>query len=139
MSRGAVERSTLWKIREGLTREASDWVVVEEPLEIRIDGESLAVIMRTPGHDLELAAGFALTEGVVRTAADIGTIRRCGSGPDGAQNVVEIGLAPGASFDPSSTRRNLMTSAACGLCGKASIEALAFQAQPLDSLLRVRR
>jgi FdhD protein len=139
MSRGAVERSTLWKIRGGLRREASDWVVVEEPLEIRIDGESLAVIMRTPGHDLELAAGFCLTEGVVRSIEAIGTIRQCRAEGDVEPNIVEISLAPGVVFDPQRLRRNLVASAACGLCGKASIEALATQATPLATDLRVRR
>src|SRR5882672_6711073 len=136
MSRGAVERSTLWKIREGRKRQASDWVVVEEPLEIRIDGESLAVIMRTPGHDVELAAGFCLTEGVVRSIDDIGTIRQCSSEED-KQNIIEVSLAPGVDFDHQKLRRNLMTSAACGLCGRASLEALASQASPVISEVRV--
>jgi FdhD protein len=139
MPRGPVERSTLWKIREGRRHEASDWVVVEEPLEIRIDGESLAVIMRTPGHDLELAAGFCLTEGVVRSIDAIGTIRQCGTENDEKQNVVEVSLAPGVTFDHQRLRRNLMSSAACGLCGKASIEALATHASPLVTDLRVSR
>lgn len=139
MSRGAVERSTLWKVRDGRRRKASDWVVVEEPLEIRIDGESLAVIMRTPGHDLELAAGFCLTEGVVPSMEAIGTIRECRVDGQGEPNVVEVSLAPGVVFDHQRLRRNLMASAACGLCGKASIEALATQALPLTSELRVGR
>src|SRR5213593_4487810 len=131
MSRGAVERSTLWKFREGRKREASDWVVVEEPLEIRVDGDSLAVIMRTPGHDLELAAGFCLTEGVARSIESIGTIRECGGENDGEPNVVDVSLAHGETFDRQKMRRNLIASAACGVCGKASLEALATRASPL--------
>jgi len=138
MPRDSVERWTLWKIRQGRRRETSDWIVVEEPMEIRVDGQSLAVIMRTPGHDLELAAGFCLTEGVVRSIDDIGTIRQCGS-EDGTMNVIEVSLHPGVAFDHQSLRRNLMASAACGLCGKASLEALAIQAAPVRSGLRVRR
>jgi FdhD protein len=138
MSRDSVERWTLWTIRQGRMRETSDWVVVEEPLEIRVDGESLAVIMRTPGHDVELAAGFCLTEGVVRSMDEVGTIRQC-SGEDGKLNVVEVSLSPGVAFDHQRLRRNLMASAACGLCGKASLEALATQASPVTSDLRVRR
>src|SRR2546428_1532006 len=138
MPRDSVERWTLWKIRRGRRRETSDWVVVEEPMEIRVDGQSLAVIMRTPGHDLELAAGFCLTEGVVRSIDDVGTIRQCDS-EDGTTNVVEVSLSPGVAFDHQRMRRNLMASAACGLCGKASLEALAIQAAPVTSGLRVRR
>ncbi len=138
MSRSPVERRTLWKIRQGRRREISDWVVVEEPLEIRVDGLSLAVIMRTPGHDIELAAGFCLTEGVVRSIGAVGTIRQCGS-DDGQMNVIDVSLSPGVVFDQQRLRRNLMTSAACGLCGRASLEALAIQASPVESDLRVRR
>lgn len=138
MSRGPVERRTLWKIRQGRRRETSDWVVVEEPLEIRVDGQSLVVIMRTPGHDIELATGFCLTEGVVPSLEAVGSMRQCGS-DGGEPNVIEVTLAPGAAFDPQRLRRNLMASAACGLCGKASLEALATQALPVKSALRVRR
>src|SRR6266540_4013331 len=138
MSREPVERRTLWKIRLGRRREISDWVVVEGPLEIRVDGLSLAVIMRTPGHDIELAAGFCLTEGVVRSIGDLGTIRQCVS-EDGQMNVIDVSLSPGVVFDQQRLRRSLMASAACGLCGRASLEALATQASPVESGLRVRR
>src|SRR5262245_22309746 len=138
MSRDPVERRSLWTVRQGRRLETSDWVVVEEPLEIRVGGESLAVIMRTPGNDVELAAGFCLTEGVIPSADRLGTIRQCGDG-DGPMNVIEVELAPGAGFDHRRLRRNLMASAACGLCGKASLEALATQASPVTSDLRVRR
>ncbi len=134
-----VARRTILRVNDDDRTEADDWVVVEEPLEIRIGGDSLAVIMRTPGHDIELAAGFALTEGVIRTASDLGTLHQCRSEGEGPLNVVEIGLAPGAGFDRERLRRNLMASAACGLCGKASLEALATQAKPVRSELRVRR
>ncbi len=139
MERDSVASRIILKVRGERRVEAEDWVVVEEPLEIRVAGESLAVIMRTPGHDLELAAGFALTEGVVRSATEIGTLRHCSSEEGGPPNVVEIGLAPGASFDRERLRRNLMASAACGLCGKASLEALATQARPMSSRVRVGR
>src|SRR5207245_4334928 len=127
MRQDSISSRTILRVRDGQGVEADDWVVVEEPLEIRVDGTSIAVIMRTPGHDLELAAGFALTEGIARSAADIGTLRHCRSGPEvgDALNVIDIGLAPGVSFRPDTLRRNLMASAACGLCGKASLEALA--------------
>src|SRR3989442_1130031 len=117
MSRDSVEQWSLWKVRQGQRRETSDWVVVEEPMEIRVDGQSLAVIMRTPGHDLELAAGFCLTEGVVRSIDDVGTIRQCGT-EDGTMNVVEVSLSPGVAFDHQRMRRNLMASAALVLCAQ---------------------
>jgi FdhD protein len=151
MPQEPVEKRTIWKIQDGGRSEVADWVVVEEPLEIRVEGESLAVIMRTPGHDVELAAGFSLTEGVVASLSEIGTIRQCrsedrsGSEKDSEAeeaaklNVVEISLVPGAAFDPGRLRRNLMASAACGLCGKASLEALATQARPVASGMRVER
>ncbi len=123
-------------------------MAVEEPLEIRVAGESLAVVMRTPGADIELAAGFALTEGVVASVADLGTIAHCqepetggpgGPGGPGGDNIVDIALAPGVTFDRERLRRALMASAACGLCGKASLEALASRARPSTSTLRVPR
>lgn len=139
MTDPSLEQRTLWKLRDGRRAECDDWVVVEEPLEIRVQGESLAVVMRTPGHDLELATGFALTEGVVRSAAEIGTLRQCRSDQGQDQNVVEMTLVPGAPFDPESLRRNLIASAACGICGRASLETLATRARPIAPGLLVSR
>lgn len=102
-------------------------------------GDSLAVLMRTPGHDLELGYGFALTEGVVRSPSEIGLIRRCASAEAAAPNVIDIHLSAGVTFDPGRLRRSLTVSAACGLCGRASLEALSSQASPVRSRLRVRR
>lgn len=134
-----VELRSVWKVRDGRAVEVSDWVVVEEPLEIRVQGEPLAVIMRTPGHDIELVAGFSLTEGVVPSFDAIATIRQCRTGDTEESNVVDVMLAAGAAFDPGRLRRNLMASAACGLCGKASLEALATRAQPVAAGPRVPR
>lgn len=135
-----LESRAVWRYRGGRsTGPVADWVVVEEPLEIRIGGQSLAVIMRTPGQDLELAAGFCLTEGVVRRFDDLAALRQCRSGAEGELNVVEVTLAEGIAFDGERLRRNLMASAACGLCGRASLEALATQATPVTSTARVRR
>jgi FdhD protein len=140
MAASAVETRTLLKLRDGQTdARADDWVVVEEPLEIRVNGETLAVVMRTPGDDLELAAGFALTEGVVPEARGIGTISRCPDAKDGGENTVDITLAPGFTFDSERLRRALVANAACGLCGRASLEALAGRARPSTSLLKIPR
>ena len=131
MPRPPVETRTILRLRGKRRSRVDDWVVVEEPLEIRVAGEPLAVIMRTPGHDIDLACGFALTEGVARSVDEIGGIAQCHTAADGGENTVEITLSPGTSYDPERFRRNLMASAACGLCGKASLEALASQAGPV--------
>jgi len=143
MSSEPVERRRLIRVRQQEVGEDDDWVVVEEPLEIRVGGQALAVLMRTPGDDIDLAAGFALTEGVVHRGADLGTIGHCednaaGPGAD-TGNVVEIGLVPGVVFDREGLRRHLIASAACGICGRATLDALADRASPNRSTLRVPR
>lgn len=104
-----------------------DLLAVEEPLEIRVAGRSIAVVMRTPGYDRELAAGFLVTEGVVRRRDDLLDIVRCTDGQaDGAvsENILNVLLAPGATADVASLTRHVFTSSSCGICSKASIEAL---------------
>jgi len=111
----------------------SDWLVIEEPLEIRInDGEqshSVSVTMRTPGADFDLAAGFLLTEGIIRNVTDIHSM---GYTTDQntekpSQNIVVINLAPGVDLDIGKLQRNFYATSSCGVCGKASLEALAFE------------
>nr|WP_203966600.1 formate dehydrogenase accessory sulfurtransferase FdhD [Actinocatenispora thailandica] len=104
-----------------------DTLVVEEPLEIRVGGSALAVTMRTPGDDVDLAVGFLCTEGVVRCRDDVRTARHCAGnvvGEANAGNVLDVALAagtPAPSVDPT---RNFYTTSSCGLCGKASIDAV---------------
>jgi FdhD protein len=106
--------------------DATDVVAVEEPLEIRIGGRPVAVTMRTPGHDEELALGFALSEGLRPGAARL---------PDDlAANTVELD-APG--FDPERLARSFYTSSSCGVCGKGALEAVAVEAPRIASDLRV--
>jgi len=127
-----VESRRILRLRGGVAREEDDQVVVEEPLEIRVEGEALAVLMRTPGHDLDLAAGFAITEGVVASFAAIGTLRHCrgrGGEDEHPENAVEIGLVPGTPFDRERLRRNFVASAACGLCGRAALDELGARAR----------
>lgn len=100
-----------------------DALAVEEPLEIRIGGRAFAVTMRTPGDDLELAAGFLVSEGVISVAEDIATIRHCDQGkPAPSGNIVDVTLAEHTP-DPG-TGRNFYTSSSCGICGKESLEAV---------------
>jgi FdhD protein len=113
----------LVRIERGTERERFDTLVAEEPLEIRVDGAPLSVTMRTPGHDFELAAGFLVTEGVVARADDIRAIRYCTPEPQ-QYNVVDVEVARGAQVVGSSAARNFFTSSSCGLCGKASIDAV---------------
>jgi FdhD protein len=104
-----------------------DTLAVEEPLEIRVDGEPFTVTMRTPGHDLELALGFLVTEGVVRHPEQVRSAVHC---PDAAldadgrstHNVVDVTLAPGVAAPTASRRRQM--SSACGICGTESIDAV---------------
>jgi FdhD protein len=105
-----------------------DRVAVEEPLEIRVNGDPIAVTMRTPGHDEELALGFCRSEGIPAVDARL---------PDDlAANAVEVD-APG--FDATSLRRSFYTSSSCGVCGKGALEAVAVEAPRVESALTVSR
>jgi len=115
-----------------------DDVTVEEPLEIRIDDEAIAVLMRTPGDDLALVAGFLLTEGIIPGPDDLGTLGYCPDAePPHELNVVDAHLT--CDFDRESIRRNFYATSSCGVCGKASIEQLRTQAQPLATSMHLSR
>jgi FdhD protein len=111
---------------------SEDRVAVEEPLEIRIAGRALGVTMRTPGHDEELAAGLLVAEGIVHSLNDIGSIVVCRD-PDAKdlRNVVNVRLVEGVTFDWGRLRRALLTSSSCGVCGKATLDALRTRAEPI--------
>lgn len=106
---------------------SSDVLVTEEPIEISLDGTPIAVLMRTPGDDEELVTGFAITEGIVLGPAEIERVASIGDN----QGRFELILAEGVSVDPEQFRRNLFASSSCGVCGKASIDALRVAAPPL--------
>jgi FdhD protein len=112
---------------EGAVRR-EDAVAVEEPLEIRVDGETVAVTMRTPGADADLALGFLLAEGMIAAAADVGSVTHCGRpGQEGWGNVVDVRSAGGHRIDPERVlegSRFTTTASACGVCGRRSIEGL---------------
>jgi FdhD protein len=104
-----------------------DTLVVEEPLEIRVGGRPLAVTMRTPGSDVELAQGFMLTEGLIGERADVAAVRYCRSNrPDAANayNVLDVDLAAGVTLPDVGIERNFYTTSSCGVCGKASLDAI---------------
>jgi FdhD protein len=102
-----------------------DMVVAEEPLELRIGGESLMVTMRTPGDDLDLAAGLLFTEGVISSLDEIASLEHGGKGAGrDRENIVSITAAPGHQLKAAAARQVLRATAACGLCGKDSIAAV---------------
>ncbi len=115
------------RIRSSGRAEADDLVVAEAPLEIRLGNVPIAVLMRTPGHDADLVLGFALTEGIVLRPAEVAEVRPL---PDPEGNRWELVPAPGLSIDPEQFRRNLYTTSSCGVCGKASIDAVRVAAPP---------
>lgn len=110
----------------------TDEVAIEEPLEIRIGDRAIATTMRTPGHDDELAAGFLLSEAIVRRREEIQAI----SASD--NNVVKIQLAPNVTFAPATAQRFGTISSSCGLCGKTSIDFIRQQFPPIELPLPVK-
>lgn len=104
-------------------------LATEEPLEIRLAGIAMAVTMRTPGDDTELVVGFLLTEGIVKSLGEISSIAHCrdDSGVE-EKNIVNVNLHDAASFDVERLKRNFYTTSSCGICGKASIDAVRLQA-----------
>jgi FdhD protein len=116
--------------QEGDLRRFQDYLVAEEPLEIRLGGAPLTVTMRTPGHDLELAAGFLFTEGLIHkreqiASLDEGTPER----PEAAGNLVQVELA-GTEFERERMQRNFFVASSCGICGKASIDTIRVRGIP---------
>jgi FdhD protein len=110
----------------------ADVVAVEEPLEIRVGGRGIAVVMRTPGHDRDLAAGFLLTEGVIRRAEDLLDLLPCREQAGGAAgNVIDAVLAPGVAVDFSRLTRHVFSSSSCGVCGKAALDGLFAATSPV--------
>jgi len=122
-------------VRDGDVRERPDQLATEEPMEIRAGGPgqkplSVAVTMRTPGHDFELAAGFLLTEGLIRDRDDVSTVAYCELPPEEQEyNVVTVRLT--GPLDPGALQRNTYVSSSCGLCGKASLDAVEVRCEPL--------
>jgi FdhD protein len=122
-------------------REVDDRVVVEEPMEIRVGGESFVVTMRTPGDDLDLAAGFMLTEGWVKRLDEIGTLAFCPDEHDPKlRNIVDVRLVPDRKLtDEARAARSTWANSSCGLCGKATLEAIRQHCRFLDDTVRIDR
>lgn len=114
---------------------ASDWLAREEPLEIRVRGQSVAVTMRTPGHDAELACGFLITEGLLQIREEVIEIAHCESTDTGARgNILNVFVAPSVNVDFDRLTRHVFASSSCGLCGKASIESVHQKFPPIASV-----
>lgn len=131
-SRSGVRKVRVTRFRDAEPKRQRDALAVEEPLEIRLSWveegakrmEPLAVTMRTPGHDFELVAGFLHGEGVISGAGSIHELSYCTGPEEQEYNVVEAKLAAGTMFDPESVRRNFYATSSCGVCGKASLDAV---------------
>ncbi|MEU0787810.1 formate dehydrogenase accessory sulfurtransferase FdhD [Streptomyces sp. NPDC006173] len=130
------ERRKVIRIRDGAVNTRPDTLVAEEPLEIRLNGKPLAITMRTPGDDFALAAGFLVSEGVLGAAEELQNIVYCaGATVDGSNsyNVVDVRTAPGVVIPDITLERNVYTTSSCGLCGKASLDAVRTTARwPVD-------
>jgi FdhD protein len=127
--------------RGGVSRD--DVVAVEEPLDIRVAGETVAVTMRTPGADAELALGFLFAEGVLRGLDDVGSVFHCGrQDEDGYGNAIEVTPAPGAHVvlrRVDAARRGTLTTSACGICGRQTIDDLLEQCGPVPAFAPLPR
>jgi FdhD protein len=128
--------SEVFRLRDGVWSVVEDVLAAEEPLEIRLlwqgqhgtERRPIAVTMRTPGDDFELAAGFLAGEGILRAADDLADISYCTDEDEEQRfNIVNVTLRPGLRFDPSRLERNFYTTSSCGVCGKAALESLEVQ------------
>ena len=127
----ATTETSVWRLpAEGGGERRGEVLAVEEPLEIRVEGRSIAVTMRTPGQDRELAAGFLLSEGVIAATADLFEISLCPGATAG--NAVDVVLTAPERVDFARLTRHVFTSSSCGVCGKASLEAAFGTFPPLE-------
>ncbi len=133
----SVELTQISEWDDGSVRSLQDSLAAEEPLEIRIGGVPLTVTMRTPGHDLELSAGFLLTEGIVESPDQLADLRAVTPENGGKSNVVDAELRD-TTFSPGDLQRNFFAASSCGICGKASINAIRVRGlRPPDRGFRV--
>ena len=110
-----------------------DSVVTEEPLEIRLRGQSIAITMRTPGHDDELTAGFLFSENILKLRTDLVEVAYCHDTPaESRGNIINVFISPKCPFQPSQFERHFFTSSSCGVCGRAAIEQIQSHHPPLQ-------
>lgn len=131
--RSSTIRASVLQVKGSAQRRTRDWLATEEPLEIRLiphgaplPGTAISVTMRTPGNDFELAAGFLYSEGILPGREAVARISYCVSDQDGSQqyNIVNVWLRPGVPFLPEQLQRNFYMTSSCGVCGKASLDAV---------------
>ncbi|MBN4049508.1 formate dehydrogenase accessory sulfurtransferase FdhD [bacterium AH-315-N03] len=139
----SMQNVTQRKVSRDGEEEELDSIAVEEPLEIRVAGDALAITMRSPGEDRFLAVGFLHAEGVIESIADVGSVAHCGR-PDeeGFGNVIDVTPGPGVVLDPSKlelSRRGTLTTASCGICGRRSIDDLIGRVGPVGRNVSVAR
>ncbi len=136
---GSTRDLAAWSLEGDARTAVIETVAVEEPLGIRVvverggrvERHDLAVTMRTPGHDRELALGFLVSEGVVTGGGEVARVLECDDAePPGA--VVEVTLAPGSGYDPERFRRNVYTTSSCGICGRAAVDRVRLECEALD-------
>ncbi|QYJ16369.1 Sulfur carrier protein FdhD [Rubrobacter xylanophilus DSM 9941] len=136
--KGSKTRTRLRTVEDGDVRLRSDVLATEEPLEVRLisggERRTVAVTMRTPGADFELAAGFLFSEGIISSREDIRRISYCTDPDIDAEqlyNIVNVELRPGLEYDPRQLERHFYTTSACGVCGKASLDQLELRGCPV--------
>lgn len=129
------EQVSIERWRGGRCEQVEDVVAVEEPIEIRVRGKAVSVTMRTPGHDDELAAGFLISEGVIGSPADVARIDPCVRAAGG--NIINVFLRPTVEVDLKKLTRHVFASSSCGVCGKASIDAVHGHFDPVRCEVRI--
>jgi FdhD protein len=129
----------IWTCEKEIKTDRLDRVAAEEPLEIQLQGVGIAVVMRTPGDDLDLVRGFLVTEGVVESESHIRRVSHCdlASHPASEENVVQVTLQPHVTPDMKSLKRHLFASSSCGICGKATIENVLRRQPPIHDAVRI--
>jgi len=135
---GRTAKASVSRWSEGAREERDDRLAVEEPLEIRLAGKRVAVVMRSPGEDKELAPGFLFTEGILKDSSAVSGIEPI---PDPKNpwicNVINVALKPGAKVSRSGWQRNFAASSSCGLCGKLTIQSVHLHAPAVQDDLEV--
>ena len=130
-SQSSVVRRPVTRVTGRSRERFDDALAAERALEIRVDGRPLAVTLRTPGHDRELAIGFLGSEGVIASAADVTGVSETAADCDDAPDVANVALAAGVTLDWTKLERHFAATAACGLCGRAHLDALRTGLQPI--------